>query len=115
MENILRQTLLFDFYGDLLTQHQRDIYEEVVCNDTSCSEVAAREGVSRQSIHELVRKCDRQMDVYEEKLHMMERFLRVKDHVTAIRKEAEAMTAEVGTAGAADVIRQLCDQILEEL
>ena len=87
----------------------------MVCNDTSCSEVAAREGVSRQSIHELVRKCDRQMDVYEEKLHMMERFLRVKDHVTAIRKEAEAMTAEVGTAGAADVIRQLCDQILEEL
>ena len=43
MEKILEQTLLYDFYGELLTEHQRQVYEDVVLNDFSLSEVAARE------------------------------------------------------------------------
>lgn len=41
MEKILEQTLLYDFYGELLTEHQRQVYEDVVLNDFSLSEVAA--------------------------------------------------------------------------
>ena len=37
MEQFLQQTLLYDFYGELLTEHQRRVYEEVVLNDISCS------------------------------------------------------------------------------
>ena len=113
MDTILRQTLLFDFYGDLLTPHQRDIYEEVVCNDISCSEIAQREGVSRQSINELVRKCDKQMDAYEEKLHMMERFLAIRDLVKELRLQADASFE--ADAVAKGRIMELCDQIMEEL
>ena len=54
MEKIVQQTLLFDFYGELLTKHQQRIYEDVVCNDMSYSEVAAQQGVSRQGIHDLI-------------------------------------------------------------
>ena len=39
MEEILRQTLLYDFYGELLTEHQKQVYEDVVLNDYSLSEV----------------------------------------------------------------------------
>ena len=35
MERIVRQTMLYDFYGELLTEHQRKAYEEVVMNDLS--------------------------------------------------------------------------------
>ena len=38
MEKIVRQSLLYDFYGELLTEHQKNIYEEVVMNDMSYSE-----------------------------------------------------------------------------
>lgn len=48
MEKILEQTLLYDFYGELLTEHQRQVYEDVVLNDFSLSEVAAARGISRQ-------------------------------------------------------------------
>ena len=41
MEQFVQQTLLYDFYGELLTEHQRRIYEDVVLNDYSLSEVAA--------------------------------------------------------------------------
>ena len=47
MEKILEQTLLYDFYGELLTEHQRQVYEDVVLNDFSLSEVAAARGISR--------------------------------------------------------------------
>ena len=40
MDEVLKQSLLFDFYGELLTEHQRNVYEEVVQNDLSYSEAA---------------------------------------------------------------------------
>ena len=95
MERIVRQTMLFDFYGELLTEHQQRIYEEVVVNDTGFSEVAEQEGISRQSVHEMIRRCDRQLDLYEEKLHMMERFLALRREISLIRQEAEELLERV--------------------
>ena len=40
MEKIVTQGLLYDFYGELLTEHQKRIYEDVVFNDMSLSEIA---------------------------------------------------------------------------
>ena len=47
------------FYGELLTEHQRQVYEDVVLNDFSLSEVAAARGISRQGVHDLVRRCNK--------------------------------------------------------
>ena len=74
MEKIVRQGLLYDFYGELLTSHQRRIYEEVVVNDLSLSEIAQDQGITRQGVHDLVRRCDRILEGYEEKLHLVEKF-----------------------------------------
>ena len=53
MEKIVEQGLLYDFYGELLTEHQRRIYEDMVFNDLSPSEIAKEQGISRQSVHDL--------------------------------------------------------------
>ena len=53
MDNILEQDLLFDFYGELLSEKQKKIYSEVVFYDYSISEVAKDEGISRQSVSAL--------------------------------------------------------------
>lgn len=53
MEKIVEQGLLYDFYGELLTEHQRRIYEDMVLNDLSPSEIAKEQGISRQSVHDL--------------------------------------------------------------
>ena len=45
MDKIVEKTLLYDFYGELLTDHRREIYEEVVFNDMSLSEAAEEYGV----------------------------------------------------------------------
>ena len=46
MERFIEEALLYDFYGELLTEHQRSIYEDVVYNDMSLSEIAEENGIS---------------------------------------------------------------------
>lgn len=81
MEKILEQTLLYDFYGELLTDHQKQIYEDVVFRDYSFSEVASERGVSRQGVHDLIKRCNKILQGYESKLHLVERFLAIKSRV----------------------------------
>ena len=70
MEKIVEQGLLYDFYGELLTDHQRHVYEDVVFNDMSLSEIAEEQGISRQGVHDLIKRCDRILAGYEEKLRI---------------------------------------------
>ena len=72
MEKLVRQGMLFDLYGELLTEHQRDIYAELVNNDMSLSEIAESFGISRQGVHDVIRRCDRQLEAYESKLHLLD-------------------------------------------
>ena len=86
MEKILEKTLLFDFYGELLTKHQQDIYENVVLNDMTLSEAAELYGISRQGIHDVIRRCDKIMEEFEEKLHNIERYENIRKKVLKLKK-----------------------------
>ena len=59
MDEILKQSLLYDFYGELLTDHQKEIYEQFIVEDLSLSEIAKDAGISRQGVHDLVKRCDK--------------------------------------------------------
>ena len=54
MDRILEQNLLYDFYGELLTEHQQRVYEDAVYNDMSLGEIAGEQGISRQGVHDLI-------------------------------------------------------------
>ena len=72
MEKFVERTLLYDFYGELLTKRQQQIYESVVLEDYSLSEVAEELNISRQGVHDMIRRCDKALEGYEEKLHLVE-------------------------------------------
>lgn len=103
MEKILEQTLLYDFYGELLTEHQKQIYEEVVLNDYSFSEVAAEQGISRQGVHDLIKRCGRILEDYESKLHLVEKFVTIKEQIERI----EASLQEKAEPDREELKRQL--------
>ena len=96
MEKIARQGILYDFYGALLTEHQRQIYEDIVLYDLSLSEIAQERGISRQGVHDLVKRCDRILEGYEEKLHLVEKF-----------EEIQSLTRELAETGRADLIQRI--------
>lgn len=89
MEKIVEQGLLYDFYGELLTEHQRSVYEDVVFNDLSLSEIADEQGISRQGVHDLIKRCDRLLRGYEEKLGLVEKFQKTKQKVEEIHRLTE--------------------------
>ncbi len=113
MEKIVEQGFLYDFYGELLTEHQKKIYEDVVYNDYSLTEIARENGLSRQGVHDLVRRCNHILLEYENKLHLVERFMKVKENVSQIEKLSENM--EITREELAEKVRVLSRQILEEL
>ena len=118
MERFVEQTLLYDFYGELLTGHQRRIYEEAVFDDYSVSEIARDEGISRQGVHDLIKRCNRMLAEYEERLHLVERFLKIREKVRRIRNLAsEAGENKTGWDPRADLkeIDLIAGEILEEL
>ena len=56
MDERVRQSLLFDFYGELLNEHQRDVFSASVFDDMSYSELADEFGCSRQAAFDLIRR-----------------------------------------------------------
>lgn len=111
MEEILKQTLLYDFYGELLTGHQKRVYEDVVLNDCSFSEVAENLGISRQGVHDMIRRCNRLLEGYEEKLHLVEKFVSLRKQVGQIQKIAGDRPEDP----AMKEIKEIAATILEEL
>ena len=104
MEKFVERTLLYDFYGELLTKRQQQIYESVVLEDYSLSEVA---DISRQGVHDMIRRCDKALEGYEEKLHLVEKFVNIRGQVQKIH--------ELASGYHADDIEAISNVILEEL
>lgn len=113
MEKIAWQGLLYDFYGELLTEHQKKIYEDVVYNDFSLGEIAAEYGISRQGVHDLIRRCNHSLQEYENKLHLVEKFLKIKENIACLQKIAE--DENVSRDKLVCEMKEITHQILEEL
>ena len=82
--------------------------------DLSLAEIALAKGISRQAVHDVIRRCTRTLEEYESKLRLMEKFLHIKGSAEEILKLA---CREEGTAveETMERIRVLSTDILEEL
>lgn len=116
MNEILEQALLYDFYGELLTSHQKEIYEQFVLEDLSLSEIAEDAGISRQGVHDLIKRCNKTLEGYEAKLHLVEKFLSIKEKVHRMNELLEK--EDVRNSGEYQLIqeiRKISGEIIEEL
>ena len=114
MEKFVERTLLYDFYGELLTSRQQQVYTNVVLEDYSLSEVAQDLGISRQGVHDMIRRCDKALEEYEEKLHLVEKFLKIKSKVHQIDSILNDYQ-ETDSRKMAEEIRKISGEIIEEL
>lgn len=85
---------LLDFYGPLLTEKQRTVCDYYYREDYSLQEIAEMEGVSRSAIHDTIRRCDRELAGYEEKLRLFASYQKRMRLYEKIRKRGdEAISA----------------------
>lgn len=74
MKQVYEISLLYDFYGELLTESQREIIRMYYFEDLSLAEIGETRGASRSAAHDLIRRSVDKLHGYEEKLHLIERF-----------------------------------------
>lgn len=114
VEELLELAMLYDFYGELLKEHNKRIFEDYILNDLSLSEIADMEGITRQGVHDIVKRCSKQLKEYEEELHLVEKFRKTKSKMEEVQKLLNDAIHEnnfeyIGRA------KNLTDDILSEL
>ena len=88
-----RMTMLFDFYGEVLTDRQKEFFDLYYNEDLSLSEIAENYGISRQGVRDVIVRAESAMTELEDKTGILKRFMRLKDKVAAIAADAEEIKA----------------------
>lgn len=83
-EKIVQIALLFDFYGQLLTDKQIEIIDMHYNNDLSLSEISEQQGISRQGVYDTLKRAEKTLFEYEEKLGLVNRFLQQKESLSDV-------------------------------
>ena len=110
-EDRLLQIMLLDFYGDLLTEKQRECYSMYYNEDFSLSEIAEEKGVSRQAVWDNIRHADAALKEFEEKTGLLHRFRQTRGSLLELRE----MLAELPSDAAVVRAEEKLDSVLESL
>ena len=121
MAKNLEISFLLDFYGDMLTEKQRDVVELYYNEDLSLAEIAAHSGITRQGVRDSLKRAESQLLEYEDRLHLAARFRRIEEVLSSIVREAqqiEELNSRFGGATeidrSAETIIRLANQLEED-
>ncbi|MDE6282120.1 MAG: DNA-binding protein [Oscillospiraceae bacterium] len=99
-----RMAMLFDFYGDLLTERQREFYDLYYNEDLSLAEIAENYGISRQGVRDVIVRAEAAMTEIEDKTHIIRRFQQSKAAIAAIDAAADQLLRAVDKHSYNDVM-----------
>ena len=91
MAKNLEISLLLDFYGDMLTEKQRDMVDYYYNDDLSLSEIAENEGITRQGVRDSIKRAEAQMTEMEERLGLARRFRKIHADIEEIYRLAQTI------------------------
>jgi uncharacterized protein len=101
-DGTLMRAMLFDFYGELLTDKQREYFDLHYNEDLSLSEIADEAGISRQGVWDIIRRAEDAMADMEEKTGLIRRFTEqaeivaeIEDELSALRESSDETAAQV--------------------
>ena len=106
----LKVSLLMDFYGNLLPEKQLDMLEQYYQEDLSLSEIAQNSDITRQGVHDNIKRAVAELKNYEEKLGLLTRFSEITEAAEQIRSYVTADFTKEDT----DKILSLLDIIIKE-
>lgn len=81
----MRNTLLYDFYGELLTERQKNIYHMYFCEDMSLAEIGDRYDISRQAVNFSLKQAQKNFDTMEDALKLVERHICSLESISKLR------------------------------
>ena len=105
-DKTLFMTMLLDFFGDLLTEKQREYYDLYHNEDMSLSEIAEKAGISRQGVYDIVIRAEKALTELEEKTGVIRRWTEMRDGLAFAESLAQDIWAK-SDGESADLARKL--------
>lgn len=110
LEKMIRMGELFDFYGQLLTERQQEFMTLYYQQDFSLGEIAERFGISRQAIHDNLRRSEKILEEYDQKLELLARTKLMKNKIQTAIEMIENLAEDFEQqAKILDLLRQVLD------
>ncbi len=98
MNDFARESLLYDFYGGLLTKRKREVMELYHEEDLSLSEIASQFNISRAAVHDSLKSGEKQLEKYEEELGLVARFSESEKAHSRIKAIIEKLQSDYKSA-----------------
>lgn len=111
MEDILKLTLLYDFYGELLTDKQKNIYEMYYQNDLSLTEIGEEINITRQGVRDQLKHAEKKLFDYESKLQFLEKFQTQQKNISNIKENLQ----EAKKTDDLNLISNIIDSIINNI
>ena len=105
MEKIFEQAMLYDFYGELLTDKQKEYYDMHYNQDLSLSEIAEETGITRQGVWDIIRRAEERLQNMENKTGLIEKYLKYQE----IEKETRKVLNDIKVFAGKEALRNIAD------
>ncbi|MDO4395515.1 MAG: YlxM family DNA-binding protein [Clostridia bacterium] len=96
MDKIMEASLLYDFYGQLLTERKQQVMELYHEENLSLAEIAQEFGISRAAVHESLKSAEKSLAEYEEKLGLVKKFVKSQNAIEKIDSVIDKLIEEHG-------------------
>lgn len=106
-----RMTLLYDFYGDLLTDRQKEFYDLYYNEDLSLAEIAENYGITRQGVRDVIVRAEALLTEIEDKTGIIRRFHKMQEYIQTIEGSLDALAALNEGKYQDDALESLCMQM----
>ena len=106
-----RMALLYDFYGDMLTDRQKEFYDLYYNEDLSLAEIAENYGITRQGVRDVIVRAEAILTELEDKTGIIRRFHRMQGQFQEIGEAVEAIARRNDTIYQDDELEDLCRRI----
>lgn len=103
----LQMTLLFDYYGDLLSEKQKNHFDLYYNQDLSLAEIAEESGISRQGVHDSLSKAEQALTEFEEKLGCVAKEQRLHELLNTIAAAAQELSGTPQADRILNAVREL--------
>lgn len=114
MSKDLSVGILMDFYGELLTDKQRDTLDLYYNRDYSLAEIAQDIDISRQGVRDFIKRGEKQLIEFEEKLGMVRKYDLISSKIQSIEKIIDSNSTVIAKSVNED-IKKILESIKEEL
>ena len=107
MEEKVKISMLCEFYGKLLTEKQYEFIDDYYNNDLSLSEIAENNNITRQAVRDIIKKGEKKLFEYEEKLMFMKRTLNQEKRIEKALSELTKIQKEYSDKQIASVLESI--------